>query len=59
MIRNGVIINVRATARPRNCRSSNTANNNPNNTASVTENAVISTVALIEGHRSPEVNALE
>ncbi len=58
MIRNGVIISVRAIARPRNWRSSSTANNNPNNSESTTENAVISTVATIEGHRLPEVSAV-
>ena len=55
MMRNGVIIRVRATARPGRLRSSSTANSSPNNSESTTENAVISTVATIEGHSSPEV----
>ena len=58
MIRKGVIIRVRAMARPGRLRSSRTANSRPSSSESTTENAVISTVATIEGHRAPELSAV-
>jgi hypothetical protein len=45
-------------ARPGRARSSRTANSRPSNSESTTENAVISTVATIEGHRVPELRAV-
>ena len=55
MIRNGVIIRVRARARPRNLRSSSTAKSSPSSSDRITESPTIQTVAHSEGRNAPLV----
>ena len=53
IIKNGVIMSVRAMLWPRNFRSSNTAKKSPTSNEQTTENAVKPTVAIIAGSKSP------